>query len=205
MVGLPLMSCGVVEKLANRAPVIKKIEADRYTVLVGDTVNVSVEASDPDEDELTYSWSANGGTFITRHEAAVQWIAPAFEDVFELAVAVKDKNGGEANDNLAITVTSNTQPGVRITYPRDGEYIVALNTVEIKAEATPVSFIDRVEFYVDGKLLGTDSTSPFSYDWPLSNYSGKIMIKAVAWRSVPRLTQGSDSLTVFIQGVIPIP
>jgi len=205
MVCLLLLSCGVVEKLANRVPVIKRIEADRYTVLVGDTVTVSVEASDPDEDELTYSWSANGGTFIKKNEAAVQWIAPAFEDVFDIAVAVKDKNGGEANDNLSITVTSNTQPGVRITYPRDGQYIVALNSVEIKAEATPVSFIDRVDFYVDGKLLGSDSTSPFSYVWPLTNCSGKIIIKAVAWRSIPRLSQGSDSLTVSIQGVIPIP
>ncbi|MBN2412556.1 hypothetical protein JXQ31_12780 [candidate division KSB1 bacterium] len=203
--GFLLMTCGVVEKLANRVPVIKKLEADRYTVLVGDTVNVSVDASDPDEDEMTYSWSANGGAFINKHEAAVQWIAPLIEDVFDLQVSVKDKNGGEATDNISITVISNTKPNITITYPRDGQFIVALNTVEIKTEVTPVSFIDRVDFFINGKLMGTDTTSPFTYVWSLSNCSGQIGIKTVAYRSIPRETQGSDSLTVSIQGVIPIP
>jgi len=205
MISLLFITCGVVEKLANRVPVIKKVEADRYTVLVGDTVTVNVNASDPDEDELTYSWSANGGSFINRHEAIVQWIAPDVEDVFDLEVTVKDKNGGEAKDILSITVISNTKPNIKITFPHDGQYIVALNSVEIKVDATPVSFIDRVEFYIHGKLLGADSTPPFSYVWPLTNYSGNIGIKAVAYRSIPRLTQASDSLTVSIQGVIPIP
>ncbi len=203
--GLLLMTCGVVEKLANRVPVIKKLEADRYTVLVGDTVNVTVEASDPDEDEMTFSWSANGGAFINKHEAAVQWVAPLIEDVFDLQVSVKDKNGGEATDNISITVTSNTKPKLTITNPRDGQYIVALNSMEIKTEVTPVSFIDRVEFYINGILMGTDSTSPFTYVWSLSNCSGQFGIKAVAYRSIPLATQGSDSLTVSIQGVIPIP
>jgi len=198
-------SCGVVEKLANRAPVIHKVSADRYTVFVGDTVNVSVDATDPDEDELTYSWSATGGTFINRHQQSARWIAPKREDSFDLQVTVRDENGGEAGEMLTINVVSPSKPSVEITQPADGAYLVGLGTTEIRAKVVPQSFIDYVEFYIDDQLLGVDKTPPYTQKWTLTGLSGWVELKAVALRSIPDVIRSADSIRVSIQGVVPIP
>ncbi|HPG38451.1 MAG TPA: Ig-like domain-containing protein [bacterium] len=206
LIFISAFSCGVVEKLNNREPVIKELKADRQTVMVGDTVTVNVVATDPDNDELTYSWDADGGIFINRDQSSVQWIAPTRQDDFSIDVTVRDENGGEAHDNITITVLADTRPDVRITNPADGQYIPALNNVEITVAAEPVAYIDKVEFYINGQLLGTDSTPPaFTCTWPLTHYSGNVGITAIAYRSQPRPSQASDSLTVSIQGVVPIP
>ncbi len=203
--GLLTISCGVVEKLANRPPQIKQVIADRYVVMVGDTVIVSVQASDPDKDELTFSWNASGGHFVGSQGEQVRWIAPKIEGVYDVEVTVRDKNGGEAVEKVSISVMSESRPSVRITQPKDGEYITALGSVEVQVDASPVAFIDRVEFYVDGKLLSIDKFPPFSEPWAVSGLSGPKKVKAVAWRVGAGSVKGADSVTVILQGVIPIP
>jgi len=206
VITLTVISCGVVEKLNNREPIIKELKAARQTVMVGDTVTVNVVASDPDNDELTYSWDADGGIFIKRDQSSVQWIAPTRQDDFSIDVTVRDENGGEAHDHITITVLADTRPDVRITNPGDGQYIPALNNVELTVAAEPGAYIAKVEFYINGQLLGIDTTPPaFTCTWSLTHYSGNVGITAIAYRSQPRPSQASDSLTVSIQGVVPIP
>ena len=200
-----LLSCGVVEKLANRAPSIERVSAESFTVLVGDTVLVWVVATDPDEDELTASWTSNGGSFIGNQGDTVRWIAPRSENSYELFVTVKDANGGEAEGSITLTVSSLSKPQVRITDPRNGEAIVAIGSTEIQVDASPADFIARVEFYIDDKLLGSDSTTPYRFSWPLDGLYGWKEIKAVAYRAHPANTYAADSIKVAIQGVIPIP
>jgi outer membrane protein OmpA-like peptidoglycan-associated protein/opacity protein-like surface antigen len=56
-------NCSVSVRVAprpNRPPTIS-CSADRYTVTVGDPVEVTAIASDADNDPLTFSWSASGG------------------------------------------------------------------------------------------------------------------------------------------------
>ncbi len=56
-----------------------------------------------------------------------------------------------------------TPPNCSITAPTDGATVS--DTVTISATATDNDSVNRVEFYVDGTLLGTDSTSPYSMNW----------------------------------------
>jgi opacity protein-like surface antigen len=56
-------NCSVIVRVAprpNRPPTIS-CSADRNTVTVGDPVEITANASDPDNDPLTFSWSASGG------------------------------------------------------------------------------------------------------------------------------------------------
>jgi hypothetical protein len=202
---LLFIACGVVEKLANRAPTIEEISADSYAVFAGDTVTVRVEASDPDEDELAFTWVSTGGHFINRNGPVADWVAPEREDDYEIEVTVRDKNNGEAKDMVTITVISQEQPDVEITAPKAGEYIVGLNAIEIMVEVTPYRFIESVEFYIDDVFLGETRTRPYTCLWDVDGLSGIREIKAVASRTIPGGVVSADSILVYIEGIIPIP
>jgi hypothetical protein len=87
----------------NHPPIIKTMIAQsKISVLSGS--QIVCEAEDLDGDELTYLWSANGGT-IEGQGAAVNWIAPETPGEYTIAVVVNDNQGGTATQSVTITVT----------------------------------------------------------------------------------------------------
>jgi hypothetical protein len=72
-----------------------------------------------------------------------------------------------------------------ITNPSNGETVSG--TVSITCDADPE--IVKVEFYIDGTLENTDTTSPFSWDWDTTAYSDS---------SHTILVKGYDSSSVFV-------
>lgn len=197
-------SCDVVEKLANRSPVIQNIIADPDTVSVSGKVFLTVEAKDPDNDEMTFTWDAKTGHFSNTKGSAVQWTAPETEGIYDIKITARDINGGEAHDKISVTVISENRPTVHITQPNDGDILVGLGTADIRVDVLPVSFIDRVEYYMDDELLGIDRHQPYFFELNLAGLSGKKKIKCVAYR-IGSAARGSDSVEVNIQGVVPIP
>jgi len=92
LVILFFFSCGVVEKLANRPPVITRVYALRTMVSTNDTTTVGVEAEDPDNNILSYNWSAIAGSFSSSQGQRVVWTAPNRAGQFNLEVTVRDEN-----------------------------------------------------------------------------------------------------------------
>jgi len=93
-----------------------------------------------------------------------------------------------AYDNHNITavsasanITVDAPPTVSITAPTPGQVFTAPATITINATAGDSDgTITKVEFYNGGTLLGTDSTSPYSYTW--SNVaSGSYTLTAKAY------------------------
>ncbi|MGH9346718.1 MAG: Ig-like domain-containing protein [Vicinamibacterales bacterium] len=61
---------------------------------------------------------------------------------------------------------SPTPPAVSLTSPASGATFTAPATVSIAANATGSDDgVARVEFYANGTLLGTDSSSPYTFTW----------------------------------------
>jgi hypothetical protein len=59
-----------------------------------------------------------------------------------------------------------TPPTCQISSPADSSLVNGL--VSIAATATDSIGVERVEFYVDGSLVGTDSSSPYAGSWDAS-------------------------------------
>jgi hypothetical protein len=82
----------------NNPPVIESLTTDCPRVKPAGTGTITCVASDPDGDELTYTWSAERGT-ISGEGAIVTWTAPSEYGNYVITVTVSDGRGGEVTDN----------------------------------------------------------------------------------------------------------
>jgi len=87
----------------NTAPVISSPEGEQELVRRFTTTSIECIAEDTDGDELSYSWSATGGT-IKGEGANVEWIAPGSGGDQAVTVTVSDGKGGEAKASVYFRV-----------------------------------------------------------------------------------------------------
>jgi outer membrane protein OmpA-like peptidoglycan-associated protein len=90
-----------VEPQPNRPPTMS-CSADRSSVTVGDTVQITATASDPDNDPLTYSWKSSGGR-VHGSDASVKF-ETAGVGHYSVVGHVDDGRGGSADCQLGIEV-----------------------------------------------------------------------------------------------------
>jgi hypothetical protein len=91
------------EKDSNSDPVISEVIFNPATINANGTTNVSVSASDPNGDNLTYTYSVSGGT-ITGAGADVIWSAPAMQGEHTLTATADDGQGGQVTKTVKITI-----------------------------------------------------------------------------------------------------
>ncbi len=80
----------------------EKTKAQDLIIRVYDTAEVSVQASDPDDDRLDCTWTTSGGS-IKGTGPLVKWIAPGAGGTYTITCEVTDNKGGA--DSLTFTVT----------------------------------------------------------------------------------------------------
>ena len=121
-------------------------------------------------DAATISWSSSNATSCS--VAPTEWsgLANAGISTGPLAASTTytltcTNAYGSVTDAVTITVTAEdlTPPAVSITSPADGATVS--KRVVITASATDSSGITRVRFYVDGNLIATDTSAPYSAAW----------------------------------------
>ncbi len=89
----------------NTPPVIESAYADAKTIEIGGSVTLSVSASDPDGDNLSYLWSSADGSFNPENAADTIWTAPLVAGEYLLTVTVSDDRQGETSLDISIVVT----------------------------------------------------------------------------------------------------
>jgi peptidoglycan-associated lipoprotein len=77
-------------------------------VEVGKSSTVTANAQDPDNDPLTYRWSAPTGALQNPAERSTLWTAPQQEGTVPVTVTVDDGKGGTASDTVNIQVVRPT-------------------------------------------------------------------------------------------------
>jgi hypothetical protein len=107
---------------------------------------------------------------------------------------------GTSSYTLTVTVTGGstdtTAPTVSVTAPAAGATVSGTTT--ISASASDNVGVTSVDFYVGTTLLGSDTSSPYSYSWATTSYSnGAYSISAKAKDAANNVgTSASVSVTV---------
>jgi outer membrane protein OmpA-like peptidoglycan-associated protein len=98
-----------VEPQPNRPPTLS-CSADRNSVVIGETVQITATASDPDNDPLTYSWKSSGGRVHGRDASARFETAGLKAGHYSVMGHVDDGRGGTADCQLGIEAQEPPRP-----------------------------------------------------------------------------------------------
>jgi hypothetical protein len=88
---------------SNGAPTITSVAVNPNSVNANGIVAVSVTATDPENDPLTYAYTVTGGS-ISGTGSAITWTAPSTEGAHSVTVTVSDGKGGQVSSNGSLTV-----------------------------------------------------------------------------------------------------
>lgn len=99
--------------------------------------------------------------------------------------------------------SSNTPPIVSLSSPTSGQTFAAGSTVQLAAAASdPGGLVSRVEFRVDGNLVNTDNSAPYSFD-VTGLAAGSHTAQATAFdNGTPALSTATAAVPFTIQGVV---
>ena len=88
---------------ANQIPVITQVTANPPEIVTGNFTTLIAIAADPDDDPLTYNWSASDGT-VTGTGSQVTWTAPNKTGSVTIGLTVSDNRGGKATGSVTVNV-----------------------------------------------------------------------------------------------------
>ena len=98
--------------------------------------------------------------------------------------AIEDDNdSGGCNISIAITSPANND--------------TVSGSITIRAAVTGNCVVDRVEFYIDGVLKGTDRSEPYSYDWDtVTAFEGPHTLRVVVYSTTGKNNDSQITVTV---------
>jgi hypothetical protein len=125
-----------------------------------------------------FTWTSNGSTDITMAATVYVGLAVTSHDPNQSVTATIDRYSVKVPDpalNQQPNAAANQPPTVSLTAPANNLTLTAPATIDLAATASdPENRMARVEFYNGSTLLGTDTTSPYTFSWssvPAGTYS----------------------------------
>jgi len=95
----------------NTPPTIDKLMTTSEAVYADEECTLFCIASDMDDDELAFEWSATEGTIVAEG-ATARWVAPRRVGTSSVMVQVDDGQGGLESAFVIITVLKNQSPSI---------------------------------------------------------------------------------------------
>jgi hypothetical protein len=129
----------------NAVPRFESLVVSSNTVAPGQKVQLSAVATDPNPgDVLSYSWTADGGTFANPSKPDTRWTAPDTPGSYELVVSATDPHNATASLGVSITVavpTGEADIGIEFnTWPVISELVPTPTRVDV-GESTSLSLV----------------------------------------------------------------
>jgi len=188
--------------LANHRPAIISLTADQQEVLSSGSSQIVCDASDPDGDELSYKWSAGGGS-ITGTGAVVNWVAPGEAGIYDITVVVADGQGGEETGSIALSVITSIPPTVEdLIVTADHKYLKETSD-GYKVGKTQEFHIECVASNTSGELFyewsstdGQISAEGSTITWTAPDVSGEVEVTVVVTDAADNIVTDSIILDV---------
>jgi hypothetical protein len=169
--------------------------ADADWTMPGCTIEVTCTASDPEDDELSYVWSADGGS-ISGTGKTVDWSAPEEVGIYNITVVVIDGHGMEATRRIPISAVTGTPPTIE-------ELIVTANHKYLKENGTGYDYKvgEKREYNIECEV--SDTSVGVSYNW--SCQGGEISVisadgSTITW-TAPDIRNDYFAVTVIVSDV----
>jgi hypothetical protein len=149
----------------NEPPIINSLTTEKEVITLSES-QIACEASDPNSDNLTYQWSADGGT-IKGEGSNITWVAPDVIGNYTIKVTVADGKGGTVSESATIAVieTSNQPPtisGLTINGSPPGEENrvkpYAITTLQCKAQDPDGDKLSYLWRATGGNIKGVGNT-----------------------------------------------
>jgi len=176
----PFVEQTVVSSTSTNRPPSAFLKAPSYKVSPNGQIFFTATASDPDNDILTYSWTATTGRFSgTANKLTETWTAQPDSGVATISFSVKDSGGLLATASVMITVGTgvslNTPPSIPGGIITDAQVFLGNTDYQLSVNATDS----------DGDVL--------SYSW--NAFAGTILppntLSTVTWKT-PTVTGTTD-------------
>jgi len=146
-----------------------------------------------------FSAGGDSGSLIVTDDDNLNPVGLLFAGSSTITVAnpidlVLDRFGVTVDDEEA-PLPSDAPPTVNITSPDDGAPVSG--TITIEANASDDVSVMKVDFYIDGGLLGTDTEAPYSCSWDTITVSdGSHTITVTATDTIEQTTSAAITVTV---------
>jgi endoglucanase Acf2 len=159
-------------------------------VLVLPQSNTSLDGSgsfDPASSALSYKWTQVYGPSIlqiSNDSIAQPSISTLIEGVYLLKLEVDNGSYSDEDEVYIISsLSSNISPKVSIRNPVDNAEFYENADVLIEALSSDLNdSVVRIDFYLDGQNIGSDSQEPFDWTWT-AGLAGNYVLSAVAFDS----------------------
>jgi len=170
----------------NRAPSITDLVADAGWTLPSGTAQLTCTASDPDEDELSYEWTASAGDISGTGEA-VNWTAPEETGIYYVTVVAKDSHGSSDTRTLSLTVAQEEPPIIE-------ELLITAEHCYLKTYSWGYKVGKEQEYHIE--CIVSDNSSVVSYNWSCDDGEISGEGSTITW-SAPN-PPGSSDVTVTV-------
>ncbi|MFY0522722.1 Ig-like domain-containing protein [Archangium gephyra] len=199
--GIPSTSPSVGVNVDNHAPAVALTSPAPGAFLRG-SVTLAATASDTVGVARVefYDGAALLGTDSTAPYSMSWSTASATNGAHTLTVKAFD-GAGNVSTSAGVAVTiDNTSPTAALTTPAQSTSV--RGTVQVSATASDNLGVARVEFYADGTLIGTDTSSPYEVSWNSAALAdGYRVLNAKAYDSAGN--SGSSSILVSLDNTPP--
>lgn len=170
--GATATSNAITVGAAPNVPPTVSLGAAPLTVVVGDNITLTATAADSDgtiADVKFYSGTPGSGTLLNTDATAPYDFAATTTTTGTISyyAVATDNSGASTTSNIAnAVVNANQLPVVTITAPANATDVFVPAVVSFTSNATDADgTITNVEFLVNGVVVGSDNTAPYSYDW----------------------------------------
>ena len=214
----------ILMDVSNGEPVIASFLVSQPAVLLGNSVELSVTASDPESLPLIYQFSSSGNVgYFSNHDpddSIAVWIAPSDPELagnYEIYVTVSDSLDQSTSDTVSVIVYSEhgtmwvVDSGLKTVkkYDESGQFILKADEVFVNPVAIINNHPDNFECWVAdngvGKIFEIDedgsTIQTFDNIWNISDLqyhknSGTVCVLSQANKSL-KLINGSDVKVIY--------